>query len=739
MIVGARRTLSSLFGLAVIGLLFLGQAASAQSSTRIESGELGPDDSVLDGGEHFDRYSFEGNRGQVFMIDMRSSDFDPLLRVHRMNESGDVDEIEHWLNDDFGDSLSHSRLEIDLPEDGMYVVYATSFRGGETGRYELSIEATSKRVETGALREGDDVLDSGEYYDVYRIDASAGETYVIDLHSDHFDTYLSVRGIENSKLELDNDDHDGSTRHSQVQLTTEDASAFEVSVTSYESGESGAYRLTIQPLDASAQSGPVFGGEIGALDPKDDTLESGEFRDLHHFEGTPGQHVRIELRSDDFDTYLILQEPGGDTHENDDFDGRVDLSVIDQNLTAHGTYEVVVTSFEAEETGSYELLVTFDEFLPLVEDGPIPGSLDDRDSLLEGHFVDRFSVSLTAGVRSTIRMESDEFDTLLRLTYPDGTEVEFDDDFGNHNATIDLIPEESGEYGVTATSFDRKANGDYAIHVKLAAPRQTAGQGESIPVAPDRRIFGVFVGLSDYEGNDGDLDFCDRDAEVLHHILQREFSMQSDDSVLLLNKKATVERVTNAVTQIGERAGPDDLLIFFYSGHGGQMAGAEDAFDPDGIHETLSLYDGDLKDDDFAALFNSSAAGIALVAIDACHSGGFAKDVVSTKGRMGVFSSAEDVLSIVPGRFRAGGYLSRFLAEAVSERRYDSDQNADGQLTSHELSRFLEERYLHEVRSTKETQKANEEYVDPSESLSFQRIVIDRGGLSRDRVLFNWN
>lgn len=739
MFVHARCSLTLVFGLAVIGLLALGPAASAQLSNRVESGTLAPDDPVLDGGEHFHRYSFEGSRGQVFIIDLRSDDFDPLLRVHRTDESGDIDEIEPWVNDDFGDSLSHSRLEIALPEDGTCVVFATSFRGGDTGRYELSIEATSKRVETGVLREGDDVLDSGEFYDVYHIDATAGETYVIDLYSDDFDTYLSVRGIENSKLELENDDHDGSTHHSQIQMTTDNASTFEVSATSYERSETGAYRLTIQPLDASEQASPVLGGEIGELDRNDDTLDSGEFRDLHPFEGRPGQHVRIELRSDDFDTYLILQEPGGDTHENDDFHGRLDTSVIDLNLTAHGTYDVVVTSFEAEETGAYELLITFDEFIPLVEDGAVPNSLNDRDSFQNGHYIDRFSVPLAAGIRSIIRMESSDFDTLLRLTYPDGTEVEFDDDFRNLNATIDLIPEESGEYGVTATSFDRKATGDYALYVELDAPRRAAGQDGNITVDPDRRIFGVFVGLSDYEGDDDDLDFCDRDAEVLHQILQREFNMQSDDSVLLLNKNATVDRVTAAVTQIGERAGPNDLLIFFYSGHGDQMAGAEDAFDPDGIHETLALYDGNLLDDDFAALLNSSAAGIALVAIDSCHSGGFAKDVVSAKGRMGVFSSAEDVLSIVPDRFRAGGYLSRFLAEAVSERRHDSDQNADGQLTSHELSRFLEQRYLQEVRSTKEMHKSNEEYVDPSENLSFQRLVIDRGGLSRDRVLFSWN
>jgi hypothetical protein len=105
---------------------------------------------------------------------------------------------------------------------------------------------------------------------------------------------------------------------------------------------------------------------------------------------------------------------------------------------------------------------------------------------------------------------------------------------------------------------------------------------------------------------------------------------------------------------------------------------------------------------------------------------------------MGIFSSEEDVLSVVPGRFRAGGYLSRFLAEAVSERRHESDRNDDGCLSAHELSYYLGERYLQEVRSPKERPKAADEFVDPEENLSFQRLVIDRGGLSHDQVLFCW-
>ncbi|NIR99882.1 MAG: hypothetical protein GWN99_02225, partial [Gemmatimonadetes bacterium] len=61
------------------------------------------------------------------------------------------------------------------------------------------------------------------------------------------------------------------------------------------------------------------------------------------------------------------------------------------------------------------------------------------------------------------------------------------------------------------------------------------------------------------------------------------------------------------------------------------------------------------------------------VVLDACFSGGFAKDVISAPGRMGLFSSEEDVTSSVAAKFRAGGYLAVFLADAVGDGLADAD------------------------------------------------------------------
>ncbi|MDX1419768.1 MAG: hypothetical protein R3181_07355, partial [Rubricoccaceae bacterium] len=65
--------------------------------------------------------------------------------------------------------------------------------------------------------------------------------------------------------------------------------------------------------------------------------------------------VSVDLRSSAFDPYLILQMPGEDQLDNDDWEGARDRARIEHTLTADGMYRVLVTSYAVDETGPYEL------------------------------------------------------------------------------------------------------------------------------------------------------------------------------------------------------------------------------------------------------------------------------------------------------------------------------------------------------------------------------------------------
>jgi hypothetical protein len=148
-----------------------------------------------------------------------------------------------------------------------------------------------------------------------------------------------------------------------------------------------------------------------------------------------------------------------------------------------------------------------------------------------------------------------------------------------------------------------------------------------------------------------------------------------------------------------------------------------------GLDETIELYDGSMTDDEVRSLFDELHTRTTLIMLDSCFRGGFAKDVISAPGRMGIFSSEEDVTSQVAAKFRAGGYLSAFLDDAIAEGLADDDKN--GQVTAIELSQYVHERYRSDVKGP------STEYVRTGGPQSgYQHLVIDRGSIGPFDVLF---
>ncbi len=66
--------------------------------------------------------------------------------------------------------------------------------------------------------------------------------------------------------------------------------------------------------DSASTQDEVTGGRVerGRLEAGDSTLVSGEYEDVYSFEATNGGDVVIDVRSEAFDTYLMLRTPSGD-------------------------------------------------------------------------------------------------------------------------------------------------------------------------------------------------------------------------------------------------------------------------------------------------------------------------------------------------------------------------------------------------------------------------------------------
>ena len=105
--------------------------------------------------------------------------------------------------------------------------------------------------------------------------------------------------------------------------------------------------------------------------------------------------------------------------------------------------------------------------------------------------------------------------------------------------------------------------------------------------------------------------------------------------------------------------------------------------------------------------------------------------MISSPGRMGLFSSEEDVVSLVASKFEAGGYLAHFFRAALETG--EADINGDRQLDSIELSQYLRTSYLLEHQSKRQLESF--ESLDDID-VTYQHLVVDRSGVSPYEVFF---
>ena len=616
------------------------QAALAEGDERLQSGEFS------------DTYTVRGRAGQRLVVRMRSTQFDPYLLIR-----GPADFAED--NDDAPGGRLDAELNVRLPADGTYQVVATSFRAGERGAYVLELgdavrpmrgEATSGAARgdalragstvAGDLRRGDGTRASGQFADSYPLRGRRGEQLEIRMQSGAVDPYVEITGPGGFSAFNDDDVEAGSTDSRLIVSLPADGD-YRVTASSYERGETGAYRLSVAATEAIDPGEGVSAGaaglapgraQRGALARGDETLRSGEFVDRYRFRGRAGQRVTVEARSSAIDPYLILVAPSGEQEDNDDASPQDTNARLETELAEDGDYTVLVTSYRPGEAGDYQVVITDGRAGPAPRPRP-------REELVEGP-----------------------------------------------------APDERIDRG--------------------RAPR---GNG---------RVYAVLVGVSDYGGRASNLSYTDEDATKLRDTLTRA-GVLADGSVTLTNAQATVGGVRRAFAEVARRAGPDDVFLFFFSGHGDQIAAGRRAGEPDDRDETIELRDGRITDDEMAQMFRQVRARTSILAIDSCYSGGFARDVVNRPGVMGLFSSEEDLTSAVAAKFRAGGYLSHFLRTGLAG---EADEDGDRAITAGELSAYLRRQWVAE--------RVGEEEAETSDGQRhYQNLVVERGGVRLDDVV----
>ena len=473
----------------------------------------------------------------------------------------------------------------------------------------------------------------------------------------------------------------------------------------------------------------------GELSQNDTQRRSGKYEDVYVIEGRRGERIDLRLQSTAFDPYLVVSGPSGFSLANDDEDGAGEStnSRLVLQLPEDGTYRVSVTSFRPSETGAYRLqaavpagnvrITQQQPAAPIRLGQVVNGSLTRGDGQRAGgEFQDQYRFSGRRGQRVRIEMTAagSEMDTYLMLRRSDGSEDTNDDAEFNGaeslNSRIDTVLAEDGDYVIVATTFRPDTTGGYRLSLQQSPglPRQASVRGGP-------RVIVLAVGVSDYGERTSNLANTDADAREMYNSL-RSAGMLHPASRLLVNEEATTEAVTGALARIAAQSGPDDLFIFFFSGHGDQVNVPVSRAELDGRAETIELYDAAMRDSQLHPLFARVRSRMSMLVIDACYAGGF-RSLVDRPNVFGLFSSEEDLTSLVATRYQAGGFLSYFLRAGMAG---EADDDGDRIVTAGELSTYLRRRFRREGDIPAETREDERNY---------QNLLVERGGVHIDDVI----
>jgi hypothetical protein len=469
----------------------------------------------------------------------------------------------------------------------------------------------------------------------------------------------------------------------------------------------------------------------GELSPNDGQRRSGKFEDIYVVNGRRGARIDLRLSSDDFDPYLVVSGPGGFTLSNDDENPENLGSRLILEFPADGAYRVSVTSFRSGETGAYRLqagtpaanavVARPEPAAPLAMGATITGRLAEGDTrLASGEYSDRYRFTGRRGQRIRAELSSGKIDTYLMLRRPDGTQDDNDDTEANGatstNSRIDTVLAEDGEYVLVATSFRPGETGEYRLSLQ-----PSPGLPRQVNVPGGARVIALLVGVSDYGGRISPLPSTDEDASQLFGAL-RAAGLLHPASEVLTNAEATSKGVSDAFARVARAAGPNDVFMFFFSGHGDQIDVPRNAVELDGRSETIELFDAAMTDAELGPLFAQVRSRIALAVIDSCFAGGF-RNLISRPNVMGLFSSEEDLTSLVADRFKAGGFLAYFLRAGLSG---EADDDGDRIVTAGELTTYIRRRFRREGDIPATTREDERNY---------QNLVIERGGIHVDDVV----
>ena len=193
----------------------------------------------------------------------------------------------------------------------------------------------------------------------------------------------------------------------------------------------------------------------------------------------------------------------------------------------------------------------------------------------------------------------------------------------------------------------------------------------------EAKTYLVAVGISDYPGSANDLRHPTDD---VHLVVNTYKGLSADMSfVQLFDNKATINNILNAVQSVFSKAGADDIVVLYISGHGYEGG--------------FVAYDGFLAWDRLRKAVGKCRSKRKMIFADTCFSGTFrsrknVNNSTSTRPKSDVMlflSSRSNETSAESGSLKQGGF-SAFLCSGLRGR---ADANRDKVVSAKELYNYV--------------------------------------------------
>lgn len=164
----------------------------------------------------------------------------------------------------------------------------------------------------------------------------------------------------------------------------------------------------------------------------------------------------------------------------------------------------------------------------------------------------------------------------------------------------------------------------------------------------------LFVGVNSYPGCP--LSGCLNDMSDAAEEMLKDFGFKSNEIRLLVEKRATAKAILERLKWLVKDAKPGDRLLFWYSGHGAQVAD-RNGDEISGMDDVICPIDFDwsephlIRDDTFYELFKSVPEGVHFAWVaDCCHSGTLTRELAPPPKKKPLMPKAKIVTQTVGSR-----------------------------------------------------------------------------------------